>query len=171
MEKFIFITEKEYRTFLFPNGKMVDVYSCKFDCKVDLENETYIPFSTNDEYQSSTLPTMNDLIDDNIVKEVSCIENCYDIDNIKLNSRSRDFAKLSSKTLNNIIKEFKENGFNVTKRAVIHNFSAWLGDLKSGYRDEKNGYFLFSPCGCNPFSLRATTLHPKCEDWQQTYEW
>ena len=45
-----------------------------------------------------------------------------------------------------------------------------MGDLKSGYRDEKNGYHLFTPCGCNPLSLRATSLEKEL-DWQTTYEW
>lgn len=70
-----------------------------------------------------------------------------------------------------VIDEFKQHGFNVTKEAILHNYSAWRCDYKSGYRDDANEYFLFTPCGCNPFSLSATTLHPSCEDWQHTYEW
>lgn len=73
--------------------------------------------------------------------------------------------------IDDVINEFKQHGFNVTKEAILHNYSAWRCDYKSGYRDEANGYFLFTPCGCNPFSLRAHTLHPSCDDWQHTYEW
>ena len=67
------------------------------------------------------------------------------------------------------LKEFKDNGLNVTKEAIMHNYQAWRFDEKSGYRDEENNYHLFSPCGCNPLSFRATTLHEKCADWQHTY--
>lgn len=67
-----------------------------------------------------------------------------------------------------VIKEFKTNGFNVTEEAIIHNFEAWKSDYKSGYKDESNGYFLFTPCGCNELSFNATELINK--DWQETYE-
>lgn len=67
-----------------------------------------------------------------------------------------------------VIKEFKTNGFNVTEEAIIHNFEAWKSDYKSGYRDEINGYFLFSPCGCNSLRFNASELTN--EDWQMTYE-
>lgn len=70
-----------------------------------------------------------------------------------------------------IIAEFEEAGFKVTKDAILHNYYAWAASLKSGYRDEKNGYHLFTPCGGNPFTLSATTLHELCSDWQTTYEW
>ena len=64
---------------------------------------------------------------------------------------------------------FKSKGFNVTEEAIRHNFYSWRSSLKSGYRDEKNGYHLFTPCGGNPLSFRLTTLHKPC-DWQITYE-
>jgi hypothetical protein len=65
---------------------------------------------------------------------------------------------------------FQRNGYKVSIEAIEHCLTAWSADLKSGYRDEENGYHLFSPCGCNPLSLRLTTLSPLCESWQQTYE-
>lgn len=67
-----------------------------------------------------------------------------------------------------VIKEFETNGFNVTEEAIIHNFEAWKSDYKSGYKDESNGYFLFTPCGCNALRFNATELTG--EDWQETYE-
>jgi hypothetical protein len=67
-----------------------------------------------------------------------------------------------------VIKEFEANGFNVTEEAIIHNFEAWKSDYKSGYKDESNGYFLFTPCGCNALRFNATELTD--EDWQKTYE-
>lgn len=168
MRVFQFLKEKEYQTFELPNGKMVNVYACKYDCKVDLENESFI-LSSDEDYEYSNLPIMEDLVEQGIVKVVSCIERTFDIDDVYQN-RFR-VKNLSEKKIQSIINKFKENGFNVTKEAILHNFSCWMDDLKSGYRDEKNNYHLFSPCGCNPLSFRATTLHPKCEDWQTTYEW
>lgn len=67
-----------------------------------------------------------------------------------------------------IQKEFIDNGFNVTMEALRHNYEAWYYDLKSGYRDEENGYHLFSPCGCNPLSFSASELI-EGNDWQITY--
>lgn len=64
---------------------------------------------------------------------------------------------------------FKEHGFNVTAEAVEHNREAWSFDEKSGYRDEANGYHLFSPCGCNPFSVRAIELEDGTTDHLTTY--
>ena len=98
-----------------------------------------------------------------LVTEGTCIERKYDI-YPKTNGKP-----LSYKDFDAIQKEFKENGFNVTLTAIKHNYECWLEDFKSGYRDERNNYHLFSPCGCNPLSFRATTLHKQCEDWQQTY--
>ena len=63
---------------------------------------------------------------------------------------------------------FFSNGFNVTSDAVMHNFQAWSKDYKSGYLDEANGYFLFTPCGCN--KLRFTAEKINGEDYQHTYE-
>ena len=50
MRKFQFLKEKEYQTFELPNGKMVNVYACRYDCKVDLENESFILSSDKEEY-------------------------------------------------------------------------------------------------------------------------
>ena len=169
MRKFQFLKEKEYMAFELPNGKMVNVYACKYDCKVDLKNETFILSKDEEEYELSNLPKMEELVKQGIVKVVSCIENTFDIDNI-YQDRFR-VSSISEKKVQSLINKFKKNGFNVTREAIFHNFFCWLDDMKSGYRDEKNNYHLFSPCGCNPFSLRATTLHPKCADWQTTYEW
>lgn len=53
---------------------------------------------------------------------------------------------------------FHKRGYNVTDDALKHNLTAWRKDLRGGYRDDANGYFLFSPCGCNPLSFNATKL-------------
>ena len=65
--------------------------------------------------------------------------------------------------------EFAEHGFDVTEEAIMHNYNAWIADLKSGYRDDENNYHLFTPCGCNPLSFRASELDNRV-DWQETYE-
>ena len=90
---------------------------------------------------------------------------------IFLPSVERFGDKLTAEDFDSIMEEFAQAGFNVTWEALYHNYSAWLGDLKSGYRDEKNGYHLFSPCGCNPLSFRVSELRDDCSDWQTTYEW
>lgn len=91
---------------------------------------------------------------------------CYDEYNINLGVK----PKMTERLIKTIIEEFEDAGFKITEDAILHNFYAWSGSLKSAYRDEKNGYHLFSPCGGNPFILRATTLHDLCSDWQTTYE-
>lgn len=70
--------------------------------------------------------------------------------------------------LEEVIKEFKTNGFNVTEEAIMHNFEAWRDDCKSGFKDEENGYFLFTPCGCNNLYFIACELTGV--EWQKTYE-
>ena len=161
MREMPILSEKTFRFHILPDGSMVDVYDVKYDCKVDLVNKTYLE-SYNEGYADSTLPTFNDLYANGTMgKEGSCIENEY-----------RYFTNketLSERDIDDILREFKENGFNITKEAILHNYDAWLCDEKSGYRDEVNNYHLFGPCGCNPLYFRATTLHEKCADWQHTY--
>ena len=155
------LSEPTYRFHILPDGSMVDVYDVRYDSKVDIENHKYL--SSGDEgYNESELPTFNDLYANGIMKkEGTCIENEYDYTTKKWS--------LSKSDIESIMLEFKENGFNITKEAILHNYNAWCRDEKSGYRDEVNNYHLFSPCGCNPLSFRATTLHEKCSDWQHTY--
>lgn len=156
------LSEPTDRFHILPDGSMVDVYAVRYDSKVDIENHKYL--SPGDEgYNESELPTLNDLYaNGTMVKEGSCIENEHRVD---LGYR----PTLSDSKIKKIIAEFKKNGFNITKDAILHNYDAWRYDMKSGYRDDVNNYHLFSPCGCNPLSFRASTLHKQCEDWQHTY--
>lgn len=150
------------RYHLLPDGTMVDVYEIGgYQVKVDIVAKKYI--ATYDEgYEYCDIPTFNDLYRDGILdKERTCIENEYEYYTEK--------TSLSKEDIDSIIQEFQENGFNITEEAIMHNYSAWCMDMKSGYRDEENNYHLFSPCGCNPLSFRASTLHEKCVDWQHTY--
>lgn len=80
-----------------------------------------------------------------------------------------DIAEIDTDALvKNLIAKCKDLGFNVTSDAIRHQLDSWINDYKSGYRDEENGYHLFTPCGHNPFSIRITQLHPLCS-WQVTY--
>lgn len=65
------------------------------------------------------------------------------------------------------VKFFKEHGFNVDAEGIIHNVKAWERDYKSGWLDEANSVFLFSPCGCNPLRINASEFVG--ESWQETY--
>lgn len=151
-----------FRYHILPNGAMVDVYAVRYDCKVDIDNLKYLSIA-DEGYKECTLPTFNELYaNGTLTKEGTCIEKKYEVylPNVKT---------LTDIDIKNIVKEFKVNGFNVTEDAIRHNYDAWRYDEKSGYRDEKNNYHLFSPCGCNPLSFRASTLHKECDDWQTTY--
>ena len=114
------------------------------------------------------LPDLNQLVREGYVLEAT-IYRCHDIDPEAFRD-NRNCPPFTGKWVREFIREFKEHGFNVTREALVHNFSCWIGDLKSGYRDEKNGYHLFTPCGCNPLSFRATSLEPEL-DWQETYQY
>ncbi len=105
--------------------------------------------------------TLNNLIAQKLGKQTFC----YDEFEIMLGRPKT----LSAQRVARICNKFKKNGFNVTPQAILHNWDAWLGDLKSGYRDEKNGYHLFSPCGCNDLRFSASTIDNRL-DWQTTYK-
>lgn len=110
-------------------------------------------------YDESDLPTLNDLCSNNIL----VVKRPYKQGEVNYKSYPITID------VKRIINKFKKQGFNVTEKAILHNFRAWKCDMKSGYRDEENGYHLFSPCGCNPLSFRVSSLHKACNDWQTTY--
>lgn len=158
------LAEPSCRYHQLPDGSMVDVYAVTYDCKVDIEKKKFICCYDNG-YKECTLPTLNDLYQNGTMpKEGTCIEREHDI----TLSLAR-YDELTDELINAVIDEFKANALNVTYDAIMHNYKAWKGDFKSGYRDVINNYHLFSPCGCNPLSFRATSLHPKCAGWQETY--
>ena len=131
MKKFEYIKEKTYRCFQFPNGKLVDVFSCKYGCKVDLLNESYIPYENSKEYNESRLPTIEELILNESVKVVSCIEKEYSI-----NFPSK-VKRLYKKDFQSIIDEFAENGFNVYKGT-----ESWQGYIGVSNNTGKYSYTL-----------------------------
>ena len=67
-----------------------------------------------------------------------------------------------------IAEQFKANGFNVNVEAILNNFNAWRSDYKSLFRDDENGYLLFTPCGCNPLSFDCEELN-ETNNTLQTY--
>lgn len=64
---------------------------------------------------------------------------------------------------------FRKHGYNVTEDAIKHNLDNYMLNCKSGYRDEANGYHLFTPCRANYLTFRLTSLNDNCQDWQTTY--
>ena len=134
-------------------GKKLDIPR-QYRIRLDWKNKRYT-FDDVEEY-----PTINDLIAKG--EEIKC---CFPY-------KECDSKLYNGKRFNpqSVVNFFKKKGYNVTLDAVNHNFNAWCWDMKSGYRDEENGYHLFSPCGCNPLQFRLTTLHHTAEDWQKTYE-
>lgn len=137
---------------------------------IDIYPSMKLGFSYNTKFQPGTFEfpydgedavTLNRLLELGMAEEVQCYK-MYDV------YLGKNFT-MTSTALNRIIKEFEEHGFKVTKKAIKHQYECWKSDCKSGYRDEANGYHLFSPCHCNPFAIRATTLSDLCKDWQKTY--
>lgn len=79
--------------------------------------------------------------------------------------RKLDAAEIVSRTS----AAFRSLGFAVSDEAIRHNLDAWRSDLKSGFRDEKNGVHLFSPCGCNPLRFWVSRLSEEGRGYQNTY--
>lgn len=141
------------RCFMTNDGRLFDFM--RYDTKVDLEHGYCIGIDSGITYKLCKFKTISELVKDDIVYE--CVP--YREYTISPTTRPINFDA--------IVSEFKANGFNVSKVALIHNYNAWLNDYKSGYRGKD--FHLFSPCGCNPLRFSATTLHATCTEWQQTY--
>ena len=124
--------------------------------KVDLERMEYLRMS-DEGYNDSPLPTLGELGDD--------IKMGFPYKEFDVVVRNNYNHVLDEKGVKDVIRRFKENGWHVTREAVEHQ----LGGYKCGYRDEANGYHLFTPCGGNELAFRLTTLHDSCRDWQITY--
>lgn len=131
--------------------------------KVDMQSMTYIiPYGDDrGEWEVSPLPTLNDLVQQGHKVEEGVPYEKHDVD------FPDSFRRLTPQKAFEVMLEFNAEGFPVTMGAIMHNYAAWCQGWKSGYRGE--GFHLFTPCGGNPLSFRATTLHPSCDDWQTTY--
>lgn len=154
-------------SFHLKDGRNIEVISLDNPCNLQISYDTEIDLDNGIAYEryeiipsNAKVTTFNELMK----KGLGHMQYITDEYQVFVGHR-----KLSPRKIKAIIKEFKDNGFNVTEDAIMHNYEAWLCDLKSGYRDEANGYHLFSPCGHNPLQFRASTLEKSCEDWQITY--
>lgn len=159
MKKLELIPRSNWNTyFVTPDEKLsfpLNLDEISYLSHVDLENKTYVEGLGG---TPSELPTINKLI-----AEGKLIERHYQ-EEITLETNSFSHRASYKKWM----EYFKAKGFNVTRAALEHNFKAWILDSKSGYRDEENNYFLFTPCGCNKLSFNVTRLD-KHFDWQETY--
>lgn len=175
MAKIKFIASKKDAqwSFRLNDGRLIEVmgfekFAIRYDTPFSLETGEVI--ERNPEW-----PRFGDGLPDYVPEGYTTLNNlkaqglgetvyCYDEYEIMAGWPKR----MSKKRVKAICDEFKEHGFNVTPVAVMHNYEAWCRDYKSGYRDEENGYHLFSPCGCNELRFSATTLDDRM-DWQNTY--
>ena len=179
MNKVNFVNDRQdcQRGHELPDGRIVVIVNT--DSKLEMRYDTPFNLETGEiaelpenapkngkdgipDYAPDGYTTLNNLSAQGIGKTVTC----FDEYKIKF---PRNVHTLSEQGIQSIIDKFAKNGFKVTHEAIKHNFEAWLRDHKSGYRDDENGYHLFTPCGCNPLSFNATTLSDNC-DWQTTYE-
>ena len=171
--KFIASRKDAQWSFLLNDGRLIEVlgfdeFPIRYDTPFSLETGEIIERSKEWPHYGKDLPdyvpegytTLNNLKAQGLGKTVYC----YDEYEIMVGRPKR----MTEKMLESILVEFKEHGFNVTKEAVLHNYSCWADDFKSGYRDDANGYHLFSPCGCNDLRFAASTLDSRL-DWQTTY--
>ena len=150
--------------FKLTDGRMIEIVG--LDGKFAIKYDTPFNLATGEIFDEKDVKPIDFAITLNHLKQNGLGDTiyCYDKYDVDLG----DVTTLTDKMVDKICKEFADNGFKVTPQAIWHNYDSWVGDLKSGYRDEQNGYHLFTPCGCNPLSFRATNLMD-CLDWQTTY--
>ena len=148
-----------------PDGRIVPVVIdnhlvIRFDQCLDLDKAIAYPVGVKVE----GLLTLNDWVKAGAT-EVCCYDECdYYHEN-----REWYPERLSDSAVHKVVRYFKEHGYNVTEKAICFCFDAWVNGYKSGYRDEANGYHLFTPAGwINPLCFRLSTLDSRL-DWQTTY--
>lgn len=144
------------------DGRMIGyiLHGLDYRDKVEItDNEIYVINQYESEYKTSGLPTLMELKKrGEVVEKLS-----YKEHTVKMVVSD----KLSDTTIRAIISAFKLHGFNVTKEAILNNFEAYKCGLGCGYRDDTNGYHLFTPHD-KEFYLCATTLNKLSSDWQTT---
>ena len=144
------------------SGKGIEI---SFETPLILKEDGYISVTNVLNYENPIegVTTLNELV----VHTRQAVEvHCYKKFDVDFPNR---FKPLNEKQMDSVLEKFHKNGFNVTREALYHNMNAWVCGYKSGYRDNANGYHLFTPCGGNPLSFRASSLHESCDDWQKTY--
>ena len=162
--RFYFDRSQVERGVRLPDGRIVPVILdhrvfIRFDQCLDLDKAIAYPEGVN----VDGLLTLNDWMRKGAM-EVFCYDRCT-------YCRDRNWypEKLGDTTIRKIIDYFKKQGYTVTKEAIRYCFEGWKGNMKSGYRDEKKGYHLFTPAGgINPLRFSLTTLDDRL-DWQTTY--
>lgn len=174
MKKLIDIPQSSYDALLYTKGDKVTFYmnfkEISYDTPINLKDGTYLEYGEWDRYaKTPKLPkgfvTINELkakkklLERSFTNEFQLVVRNYK--NLFLKNGKLSYARIR--------RIFKRHGFDVTDKALEHNYGCWRDDLKSGFRDEENGYHLFTPCGCNPLSFTATKLNGKCDYWQKTY--
>ena len=144
------------------DGRMIGyiLHGLDYRDKVEItNNEIYVINQYESEYKTSNFPTLMELKQrGEVVEKLSYKEHTV---NMVVSN------KLSDTTIRAIISSFKLHGFNVTKEAILNNFEAYKCGLGCGYRDDTNGYHLFTPHD-KEFYLCATTLNKLSSDWQTT---
>ena len=175
-KRIIFVNDRHdtQRGIQLSDGRIISMFNknnefyIRFDDVIDLTNGVIIRHDGKDLTEDDIAKgytTFNRLIADKKAKEVYCYD---ELDfNMPIYSNDPNIDKIAN--ADEICEYFHNNGYNVTAEAVKWCVENWKSGFKSGYRDEKNGYHLFNPCGRNQLSIRLTTLHPLCEDWQTTY--
>ena len=153
--------------------------SLRYDAKINLETLEVCEDRYSEEYQKFDGIEINELLRTGVMADWYPYKRA-EIDDIlppiwsldpedDPNIPAYNIESVNPKGLvDKLVQDCKKLGFTVTKEAVQHQLENWAYDCKSGYRDEANGYHLFTPCGHNPFSLRISELHSLC-DWQETY--
>ena len=135
----------------------------RFDEPINIEKEEiYDKYEMFEEDFRDKTVTLNALIANGLGKEVFCYDE-WDI-------YEDEIGDVNCIDLEEVAEKLAAKGVTVSVEGLAHNLRAWWSDMKSGYRDEKNGVHIFTPCGCNPLSFRVTTLEEGL-DWQDTYEW
>lgn len=129
-----------------------------YTIRIDLEKGMYYT-SVRNNSKYVQLPSLTECINQGLLIEK------YSYETIRYMPQKDTDREIVKETLD----FFHEKGFNVTEEAIMHNLMAYDRDEKSGYRDEKNGYHLFTPCCCNPLTFTVTTLSTLSQDWQNTY--
>ncbi len=129
-------------------------FETAYDLRVDLAQRIYLSVGGED------LPTVQELLEEGSFTEMFC----YDEVSMTYNFDGDEGIRLGT-----VQDFFRQHGYNVSIDAIFWCYRAWSMDCESGYRDEKNGYHLFTPCGHNRLRFTLTSLHPLCEEWQTTY--
>ena len=153
------------RGVLLPDGRVIVVkyrgggIILRYDTPINIRDG--VVFEDTDKFSNEASITLNQIIENGLGKDVFCYEDCCVSEAEIGDVHNPDFKKIAE-----IIKV--KSGFEVSIDGLKHNYACWLIDEKSGYRDEKNGVHIFTPCGCNPLSFRVSTLEDGL-DWQKTY--